>query len=54
MNYWFASGLPREDRLALVPTIGDAARREVPTYAPVEKIGVVRKMGWDRCVVVNK
>ena len=30
----------------------------MPTCAPVEKIGVVRervrKIGWDRCVVVNK
>jgi CBS domain-containing protein len=55
---WFASGLPKEGRLASVRTIGDAARREVSTCAPVEKIGVVRervrKMGWDRCVVVNK
>jgi|SRR5215211_2404744 CBS domain-containing protein len=55
---WFASGLPKEGRLALVLTIGDAARREVPTCTPVEKIGVVRervrKIGWDRCVVVNK
>jgi CBS domain-containing protein len=55
---WFASGLPKEGRLASVPTIGDAARREVPTCAPVEKIGVVRervrRMGWDRCVVLNK
>ena len=54
---WFASGLPKEGRLASVPIIGDAARREVPTCAPVEKIVVVRervrKMGWDRCVVVN-
>jgi CBS domain-containing protein len=55
---WFASGLPKEGRLASAPTIGDAARREVPTCTPGEKIGVVRervrKMGWDRCVVVNK
>ncbi len=55
---WFASGLPREGKLALSPTIGEAARRDVPTRAPAEKIGVVRervrKMGWDRCVVVNK
>jgi CBS domain-containing protein len=55
---WFASGLAKEGRLASVPTIGDAARRDVPTCTPVEKIGVVRermrKMGWDRCVVVNK
>jgi Mg/Co/Ni transporter MgtE len=55
---WFASGLPRQGKLASVPTIGDAARRDVPACAPVEKIGVVRervrKMGWDACVVVNK
>jgi CBS domain-containing protein len=55
---WFASGHPKEGRLASVRTIVDAARWEVPTCAPVEKIGVVRervrKMGWDRCVVVNK
>jgi CBS domain-containing protein len=55
---WFASGLPMEGKMALSPTIGDAARRDVPTCAPVERIGVVRervrKMGWDRCVVVNK
>ncbi len=55
---WFASGLPKEGKLALSPTIGDAARRDVPTCAPMEKIGVVRervrKLGWDRCVVVNK
>jgi Mg/Co/Ni transporter MgtE len=55
---WFASGLPREGRLASVPTIGEAARREVPTCAPAEKVGAVRervrKAGWDRCVVVNK
>ena len=55
---WFASGLPTEGKLASVPTIGEAAWRDVPTCAPVEKIGVVRervrKMSWDRCVVVNK
>jgi CBS domain-containing protein len=55
---WFASGLPREGRLAFVPTIGEVARRDVPTCAPAEKVGAVRervqKAGWDRCVVVNK
>jgi len=55
---WFASGLPREGRLASVPTIGEAARRDVPTCAPAEKVGAVRervrKAGWDRCVVINK
>ena len=54
---WFASGLQKEGRLASVPVIGDAAKRDVPTCAPAEKIGVVRqrmhKAGWDRCVVVN-
>jgi predicted transcriptional regulator len=55
---WFASGLPTEGRLASVPTIGDVALRDVPTCAPAEKIGAVqervRKVGWDRCVVVSK
>ena len=55
---WFASGLPGEGKLALSPTIGDAARRDVPTCALAEKIedarDRVRAAGWDACVVVNK
>jgi hypothetical protein len=55
---WFASGLPMEGKMASVPVIRDAARRDVPTCAPTEKLGVVRerlrKAGWDRCVVVNE
>src|SRR5215204_2767146 len=55
---WLASGLPKEGRLALSPTIGEVAWRDVPTCAPVEKFGAVRqrvrKAGWDRCVVINK
>jgi CBS domain-containing protein len=55
---WFASGLPRQGKMASVPNIGEAARRDVPTCAPTEKLGVVRerlrKAGWDRCVVINK
>jgi CBS domain-containing protein len=55
---WSASGLPTEGKLASVPTIGDAARRDVPTCALAEKVGVarerVRKAGWDACVVVSK
>jgi CBS domain-containing protein len=55
---WFASGLPKEGRLASVPTIGDAARRDVPTCAPAEKVenarDRVRAAGWEVCVVVNK
>jgi phage host-nuclease inhibitor protein Gam len=54
----FACELPREGRLAYVPTIGEVAWRDVPTCAPAEKVGAVRervqKAGWDRCVVVNK
>ena len=55
---WAASGLPMEGTLANIPTIGDAARRDVPTCAPAEKVGAVRERlggsGWDRCVVVNE
>jgi CBS domain-containing protein len=55
---WFASGLPMEGKMASVPVIRDAVRRDVPTCAPTEKLGVVRgrvrKAGWDRCVVVNE
>jgi hypothetical protein len=55
---WFASGLPKEGRLATAPTIGDAARRDVPTCTLAEKAidawDRTRKMGWDACVVVNK
>jgi CBS domain-containing protein len=55
---WFASGLPKEGRQASLPTIGDAARRDVPTCAPAEKVenawDRVRAAGWDACVVVNK
>src|SRR5215216_2866691 len=55
---WFASGLPKEGRLASVPTIGDAARRDVPTCAPAERVenarNRVQAAGWDACVVVNK
>ncbi len=55
---WFAAGLPMEGGLASIPTVGDAARREVPTCAPKEKVGKARERiwgtGWDRCVVVNE
>ncbi len=54
---WSASGLPTEGTLASLPTVGDAARRDVPTCAPEEEAGDAweraRKQGWDRCVVVN-
>jgi CBS domain-containing protein len=55
---WFANGLPSEGKLASVPTIGDAARKDVPTCGLKDGVGDawdrVRKAGWDRCVVVNE
>jgi CBS domain-containing protein len=55
---WSASGLPTEGTQADTPTIGEAARRSVPTCAPAEKVGAVReRLGgsrFDRCVVVSK
>ena len=53
---WFAAGLPMEGELSVIPTVGDAARKDVPTCAPAESVGEVheriRGTGWDRCVVV--
>lgn len=55
---WFAAGLPMEGTLAGVPTVGDLARRDLPTCTPGEKAGEVherlRDTGWDRCAVVNE
>lgn len=55
---WSASGLPLEGDFAGVPAIGDAAQRDVPTCAPAERVGDVRRRidetGWDRCVVVSE
>ena len=39
---WFASGFPKEGKLASVPTIGDAVRPDVPTCAPAEKVEIAR------------
>ena len=55
---WSASGLPTEGAQAGNPTIGEAARRDVPTCAPAEKVGTSRRRlgesSFDRCVVVSK
>jgi CBS domain-containing protein len=55
---WFASGLPREGKLANIPTIREAARRDVPTCGLMDRVGDAREQaqqsGWDRCVVVNE
>jgi CBS domain-containing protein len=54
---WSASGLPTEGTMASSPTVGDAARKDVPTCAVDEKAKDAweraRKGNWDRCVVVN-
>lgn len=54
---WFASGLPREGKVASVPTIGDAARKDVPTCGLGDSVGEAydraKKSGWETCVVVN-
>ncbi len=39
---WSASGLPTKGTRAGTPTIGEVARRAVPTCAPGEKVGEVR------------
>ena len=54
---WFAAGLPKEGKLAEVPTVGETARQDVPTCSPEEKVSEVQRRmeeGWDRCVVVNE
>src|SRR5215217_1493900 len=40
---WFADTLPKESKLAGVPTIGDVARRDVPTCSPAAKVSMVRE-----------
>lgn len=55
---WSASRLPKEGKLAGVPTIGEAARKDVSTCAPAEMLGEARdhtrKAGWGTSVVVNE
>lgn len=55
---WSASGLPTEGTMASSPTVGAAARGDVPTCTPEEKAKDAweraRKGGWDRCVVTNE
>lgn len=54
---WFASGLPREGKLAARVRVGDIARRDAPTCEPGERVvdvtRRVRAAGWDLCVVVD-
>lgn len=54
---WLANGLPTEGTQADVPTVGDLARRGVPTCGLTDRVGDVRgrvqAAGWDVCIVVN-
>jgi CBS domain-containing protein len=55
---WLAWGLPREGRTAQVPTVGEVARRDVPTCGLADRVGDVKARaqaaGLDACVVVNE
>ena len=55
---WLAWGLPREGRAAQVPTVGDVARRDVPTCGLADRVGDAQARaqaaGFDACVVVNE
>src|SRR5260370_1449015 len=54
---WLAWGLPREGRAAQVPTVGEVARRDVPTCGLADRVADVKARaqaaGYDACVVVN-
>ena len=53
---WKANGLPLWER-EHAKTVGDVARKGVPTCAPKERVGVARARsataGWSDCVVLN-
>src|SRR5919106_6056373 len=54
---WMANGLPIQGEQTGVTTIGQLARRGVPTCGLTERVDDVRPRveaaGWDMCVVVN-
>jgi len=54
---WLAWGLPREGRAAQVPTVGEVARRDVPTCGLADRVADAKARaqaaGFDACVVVN-
>src|SRR5258707_7659419 len=54
---WLAWGLPRGGRVAQVPTVGEVARRDVPTCGLADRVADAKARaqaaGFDACVVVN-
>jgi CBS domain-containing protein len=55
---WLAWGLPREGRMAQVPTVGEVARRDVPTCRLADRVADAKARaqaaGFAACVVVNE
>jgi CBS domain-containing protein len=55
---WLAWGLPREGRMAQVPTVGEVARRDVPTCGLADQVADAKARaqaaGFAACVVVNE
>jgi CBS domain-containing protein len=55
---WLAWGLPREGKAAQVPTVGEVARRDVPTCGLADRVAEAKARaqaaGFDACVVVNE
>ena len=53
---WGSFGLPREGKLAEIPSAGEVARRDVPTCTLDDDLRAVRQRvrdeGWDTCFVV--
>ncbi len=55
---WLAWGLPREGKAAQMPTVGEVARRDVPTCGLADRVAEAKARaqaaGLDACVVVNE
>src|SRR5258708_34308688 len=55
---WLAWGRPREGRTAQVPTVGEVARRDVPTCGLAERVGGAKARaqatGHEACRRVNR
>jgi len=55
---WLAWGLPREGSAAQVPTVGEVARRDVPTCELADRVAEAKARaqaaGYDACIVVNE